>query len=287
MNFWKVFLCLTIVAACAQGFTQESSQPFAPLESWKNAVLSGDSATLWDLYSTQPPAEFHTAEGALPATKEIEFWQSRKSAGLSQLKVEIAKDETPEGLRQLVFEAQMRVNSPAGPRTSYVIVAQVWQKQGSTWRIVATTRGDVSRLKRPLREDPNLYLAGADAKAEIKQALARAAKGQKRLLVVFGASWCYDCYVLDSAFHSADIQPLLDANFEVVHVDIGRGEKNTDLGTKYKIPFDKGIPAIAVVASDGKLLHSQQAGEFQSARTLTAEEFEAFLNEWKPARAAR
>jgi hypothetical protein len=45
----------------------------------------------------------------------------------------------------------------------------------------------------------------------------------------------------------------------------------------------KGIPAIAVLDSDGKLLYSQQGGEFEKARALAPEDVLAFLNKWKPA----
>ena len=43
------------------------------------------------------------------------------------------------------------------------------------------------------------------------------------------------------------------AGYEVVHVDIGPdGKKNNDLATQYDTPLNKGVPALAVVGSDGK-----------------------------------
>jgi len=47
----------------------------------------------------------------------------------------------------------------------------------------------------------------------------------------------------------------------------------------------KGIPAIAVADSDGKLVVSQKNGEFEDARVLTAEVLAEFLNRWKPRQA--
>jgi hypothetical protein len=44
----------------------------------------------------------------------------------------------------------------------------------------------------------------------------------------------------------------------------------------------KGIPALAVLDSTGKLLYSQQGGEFEKARALAPEDVVAFLNKWKP-----
>lgn len=127
-----------------------------------------------------------------------------------------------------------------------------------------------------------LYPASADAKKEIEEALHSASRAHKRVLVVFGANWCFDCHVLDEYFHSPDIAPTLQKYFEVGHVDIGHGEKNTDLAKKYDVPLDRGIPAIAVLDSAGKLLFSQKKGEFEAARSLPAADILAFLNKWKP-----
>ena|SRR5208283_101930 len=140
-----------------------------------------------------------------------------------------------------------------------------------------------SAAARPALPQKDLYPASADAKKEIAEALHSAAPAHKRVLVVFGANWCGDCHALDEYFHSPDIAPTLQKYFIVVHVDIGQGDKNLDLAQKYEVPLDRGIPAIAVLDSAGKLLFSQKKGEFEAARSLPAADILAFLNKWKPA----
>jgi thioredoxin 1 len=127
-----------------------------------------------------------------------------------------------------------------------------------------------------------IYDERADAHAEIKEALAKAKPEHKRVIIVFGANWCYDCHVLDKAFRSSDLAPIVAANYEVVHVDIGQGEKNQDLMAKYEVPMKRGIPGLAVLDPSGKLVYSQKNGEFEKARALTPEDFQAFLIKWKP-----
>jgi len=138
-----------------------------------------------------------------------------------------------------------------------------------------------------VKKEKEIYNESADARAEVKEALEKATAEHKRVIVVFGANWCYDCHVLDKAFHSSDLAPVLAANYEVVHVDIGRGEKNQELMTKYEVPMKRGIPGLAVLDADGKLVYSQKNGEFENARALTPEDFLAFLNRWKPATQSR
>src|SRR5260370_2900424 len=132
------------------------------------------------------------------------------------------------------------------------------------------------------KKEKEIYNERADARAEIREAMGKATAEHKRVILVFGANWCYDCHVLDTAFHRSDLAPILAANYEVVHVDIGKGDKNQDLMKRYEVPMKRGIPGLAVLAADGKLVYSQKNGELDKARPLAPEDFLAFLNRWKP-----
>jgi thiol:disulfide interchange protein len=103
------------------------------------------------------------------------------------------------------------------------------------------------------------------------------------VILVFGGNWCYDCHVLDQAFHQADVAPLLEKNFQVVHVNIGDdGKSNHGRAAQYQVPLEKGVPALAILGPDGKLLYAQKNGEWESARNLDPDDVIAFLNKWKP-----
>jgi thiol:disulfide interchange protein len=127
----------------------------------------------------------------------------------------------------------------------------------------------------------HLYSAEADPKAEIASALKQAGVEHKRVILDFGGDWCGDCQVLDIYFHQAPNLELLDKNFLLVHVDIGRFDKNLDITEKYNVPLKKGVPALAVLDADGKLLYSQQAAEFGDMRYMYATSVTDFLNRWK------
>ena len=128
----------------------------------------------------------------------------------------------------------------------------------------------------------NIYPAGADATNEIQVALKRATSEHKRVLLVFGANWCYDCHVLDHALHEGEAGKIMTDKFLLVHVDIGEGEKNSNLIKDYKIPLDKGVPAVAILETDGKLLYSSGEGEFEAARRMLKRDLLAFLKRWSP-----
>lgn len=134
----------------------------------------------------------------------------------------------------------------------------------------------------PFRMNPRLYDPFTDAHKEIAEAITQARKDHKRVMLVFGGNWCLDCHVLEYRFHQHAIQPLVDANFHVVHVDIGRYDHNLDIAKQYQTNLKGGVPAVAVLSSAGKLLWSQNNKEFEKASTLDPQIIIAFLNKWKP-----
>jgi thiol:disulfide interchange protein len=126
----------------------------------------------------------------------------------------------------------------------------------------------------------DLYPADAKPKEEIEVALKAAEDGKKRVMLIFGANWCYDCHVLDRALHEGAAGKIVEKNFLLIHVDIGEGEKNLDLAKLYKTPLDKGVPAVAILDHQGKLLYSSGAGEFEAARRMMKKDLVAFLSKW-------
>jgi len=130
----------------------------------------------------------------------------------------------------------------------------------------------------------DLYPADADAKNEIEHALNQAAAEKKRVMLVFGGNWCYDCHVLDRALHEGPAGKVMKESFLLVHVDIGEADKNLDLLKKYKVPLEKGVPAVVILGGDGGLLYTSGEGEFEAARRMMKKDLVAFLMIWKETR---
>ena len=277
-----VFLVITAAvmlggrSSLAQVSAADSPTGFPPLDQWKAAVLEGDAAALKALYSTDPVPKVQANGVVTSADADVNFWLGLKGPSM---KLEIvAVIERPKGM-SVVFKAEVQLPND---QSLSVTDGQMWRKQGEQWRLISVERADAPHLKQPSDMNKNIYPADADAHAEIKAAEEKAAAGHKRVLLVFGANWCYDCHVLDLAFHRSDFASVM-AGYEVVHVDLGPDEqKNADLVKQFDVPLDKGIPALAVAESDGKLIVSQKNGEFEDARSLTPEALLEFLNKWKP-----
>jgi thioredoxin 1 len=128
----------------------------------------------------------------------------------------------------------------------------------------------------------DIYPAPAQAKIDVAAALAASAETHKRVILDFGGNWCTDCHVLDRYFHDSANAPILEANFILVHVNVGRMTENLDVAERYQIPLRKGVPALAVLGEHGELLYSQRSGEFEAMRGVQSSSLTDFLVHWKP-----
>lgn len=127
----------------------------------------------------------------------------------------------------------------------------------------------------------DIYPAPEQAKIDLAAALAASAAAHKRVILDFGGNWCPDCHVLDRYFHDSANAPILDANYILVHVNIGRLNENLDIAERYQIPLRKGVPALAVLGEHGELLFSQKTGEFEAMRGMQSSAVTGFLLHWK------
>jgi thioredoxin 1 len=141
---------------------------------------------------------------------------------------------------------------------------------------LALAAGTASSSGREIYPDP------AQAKADLAAALKTAAATHRRVLIDFGGNWCGDCQVLDIYFHNEANRPILEANFVLVHLNIGHMDENVDIAQRYGVPLEKGVPALAVLSENGKLLYSQRGGEFEAMRRMESSAVTQFLVQWKP-----
>lgn len=280
-------------AAPRQAATKKASDApsfdFDALDNWKNAVLDGDKAALQRLYSINPIARSKTPDGdSIDPSEEPTFWSAFKREGLDRLDVKVLEAKSPQpDVKVLVLRIEMGLNRGGKEQTVVVGGAQVWAQRLGDWKIISTQRSnpapkEARRLPEPAKPNTQLYPPPEEAKAEISNALAESAKDHRRVLLVFGGNWCYDCHVLDTTFRSKQFAPIVNANYRVIHINVGNYDANLDLADKYQIPLKKGVPSLAILDPDGKLVVSQKQGEFESTVRIGPEDVLEFLKKWKP-----
>jgi thioredoxin 1 len=112
------------------------------------------------------------------------------------------------------------------------------------------------------------YNDNADARLQIHQALTRATATKTSIIIVFGANWCPDCRELDHAMKNGDCASLMARDFQIVNISVGRLDKNLDVAKSYGVPLAKGIPAVAILSAQDKVLYLTREGELANARDM-------------------
>ena len=175
----------------------------------------------------------------------------------------------------------MRVGFVNGVATGTALLVWIAARQWIFWT-KAWVRLKVEIMKRPFATSVLLivflaasasaadspYNETADARLDIKQALNQPAAVKTPVIIVFGANWCGDCKMLDSAMKNGASAPLLSRDFKIVKVNVGHFDKNLDVAKAYGVPLQMGIPAVAIVSTNNQVVYVTREGELANARKM-------------------
>ena len=99
------------------------------------------------------------------------------------------------------------------------------------------------------------------ADSVMKEAYAKAAKQDKKVMVIFHASWCGWCQKMDASLNDPSVKPFFDKSFVITHLTIdeerskkklenpGADELNKKWGGE-----EEGLPFWVILDKDGSML---------------------------------
>ena len=114
---------------------------------------------------------------------------------------------------------------------------------------------------------------------DLKLAVEKAKKENKRIILDVGGEWCIWCHRIDNFLHSdKEINDFLQSHYIVVKVNYSRENKNEKFLSRY--PKINGYPHFFVLDSDGTFLHSQDTGELEEGKSYSKRKVMDFLKKW-------
>ena len=102
----------------------------------------------------------------------------------------------------------------------------------------------------------------------------------KKLLLILGGNWCPDCRVLAGMLKSQNVKKLIEKNYFVQHIDVGRFDKNLHIPKKFGIENLYGVPTVLVIDQDEDVLNSPFIEDWTTARTKKPEDLTDYLSRW-------
>ncbi len=124
------------------------------------------------------------------------------------------------------------------------------------------------------------YNAEAAAWSEVHQTLAKAQANDRLALIVMGANWCHDSRGLAAQFDKERFKTeLLDPNYELLYVDVGKKNRNIDIAQKFGVDDIVGTPTVFIVHPDGEVLNLETAPTWRNADSRSEDEiFDYFMS---------
>ena len=111
---------------------------------------------------------------------------------------------------------------------------------------------------------PATYDESADAREQIAEALKKAKKENRRVLLQWGANWCGWCHALHNTMkNDPKVARKLLYEYDVVLVDVGDdGKKNRDLAKEYGATLAS-FPYLTILDADGEVVLNSQTEPFE------------------------
>jgi thiol-disulfide isomerase/thioredoxin len=88
----------------------------------------------------------------------------------------------------------------------------------------------------------------------------------KQPILIFGGNWCPDCRILDGTLQLPTIKKFMEEKYQIMHIDVGRYDKNMNLISYFGIPKDKGVPRVMVFDKNKVILNKKSTKEWTTAR---------------------
>ncbi len=128
-----------------------------------------------------------------------------------------------------------------------------------------------------------LYDEQADAMQQIEQAVQRAQQDNKYVFCQVGGNWCPWCLRF-AAFVESDttVNQLMNQNFEYIHVNWSKENKNPETMKYLGNPARFGFPVFVILNEEGEPIHIQNSAYLEQDKGYSEAKVVDFLKAWTP-----
>ena len=132
-------------------------------------------------------------------------------------------------------------------------------------------------------DSTKLYNPNANVTKDVENALAKAKKEKKHVLLQIGGNWCIWCYRFNSFVQTDSVlKHLANDNYVIYHLNYSKENKNLDYLKKLGYPQRFGFPVLVVLDANGKQLHTQDSALLEKGNGYDTDKVKSFLKNWAP-----
>jgi len=119
--------------------------------------------------------------------------------------------------------------------------------------------------------------------SELDKFINQSINNDKQPVVIFGGNWCPDCRILAGTLAMPTIKKFLQRYYRIIHIDIGRYDRNMELMNHLNIEPKKGVPRVVILDFKKNIVNSSTSSEWTTARDRKEQEiydyFQKFVSD--------
>jgi thiol-disulfide isomerase/thioredoxin len=119
--------------------------------------------------------------------------------------------------------------------------------------------------------------------SELDKFINQSINSDKQPVVIFGGNWCPDCRILAGTLAMPTIKKFLQQYYRIIHIDIGRYDRNMELMNHLNIEPKKGVPRVVILDFKKNIVNSSTSSEWTTARDRKEQEiydyFQKFVSD--------
>jgi len=150
-----------------------------------------------------------------------------------------------------------------------------------TFCILLLSTISVLAQNKPIPINIKIYNPASDAKVEISNAVKKAKKEGKHVLLQIGGNWCGWCLAFNKKVTSNDtLRKALEKNYIVYHLNYSKENKNLDVLASLGYPQRFGFPVFVILDGEGNRLHTQNSTNLEMGKGHSTQKVLNFFNNW-------
>ena len=131
------------------------------------------------------------------------------------------------------------------------------------------------------QETEKLYNPELDGMEQINKAVKAASASGKHVFVQLGGNWCGWCILFDKFVkNDEELKSYVDLNYEVIHLNWSRENKNEESLERLDFPQRFGYPVFVILDANGKRLHTQNSALLEEGKGYNRKDVMGFFQQW-------
>ena len=132
----------------------------------------------------------------------------------------------------------------------------------------------------PISPHPEPFSGALVSQKALEEFIKKTLEQNKQPIVIFGANWCPDARLLEGVIRMPVVKDFLERNANILNIDVGEYEINTELFKIFSSGIKDGIPRVFIMDRKGQNLNLNLNDTMRKARELSAQDIFDYFQEF-------